>query len=672
MDASSTASTCSGKENTTATGRDDDGDDTTTVYRCLVLDSGVFIKSGGARLFPCARAFYTVPAVMGEIRDAKARQALDQLPYTIELREPSRASIDVVTKFAHATGDSNSLSGVDVQVLALAYELELEGCHGRDSHLRKTPKRMVGLGKFEKLSKSENIASKKDSPAITQQGSGPATVNEAGEINMESEKESSTPVPIASSSTLTHSRSETITSSGEEQELPPTTAPPRSWASLLQQQSSPTTTMTTNPILGSSSFLVTKSNIPVILHSTDHENEEELGGQFSDAESSDCLSTTTEEEDEEAEEHFSLEQELMSDFPSLAAAATVPYEGEDDDNNNHNNNDDEERKRQALQPVSKSGKFYNSFRKYSHLMQKQPKKSTPKKKNNVENTFTTRPDNAETKSDTLNPQQSRIMGGMTLAGQTDDVEDDGEGWITTVDEVRTSFGGVTSTQQASASDITKSSSTTEGIPPISLRTACATTDFAMQNVLLQMNLELVTVDGMKVRKLKNWVTRCGACFAVYTSADTVHGPLPTKRLFCERCGSDFLQRIAASVDGKTGRVKLHLSKKYRHNLRGTKFSLPKPGSGNRFQGDLLLREDQLLTGAWNQKVKMRSGGKSKNAAQSMFGRDLATTVGCHAQSLNMDDIRVGFGRQNPNAAKGRERRGKKKKSTDKACGLRRY
>lgn len=94
--------------------------------------------------------------------------------------------------------------------------------------------------------------------------------------------------------------------------------------------------------------------------------------------------------------------------------------------------------------------------------------------------------------------------------------------------------------------------------------------------------------------------------------------------------------------------------------------------GDRFQGDILLREDQLMMGAWNQKVKIRSGGKAKSAAQSMFGQDIAANVGCRAQSMRSDDINVGFGRRNPNAAKGRERRGKKKKSAGKACGLRRY
>jgi RNA-binding protein NOB1 len=253
------------------------------------------------------------------------------------------------------------------------------------------------------------------------------------------------------------------------------------------------------------------------------------------------------------------------------------------------------------------------------------------------------------------------------------VEDDGEGWITSSKELSAMRAVGAFDPSRTLPNLNNPNKLTEAQPRgplLSQRAACTTTDFAMQNVILQMNLELLSVDGMKVRKLKNWVTRCGACYTVYTSSDHT-GPLG-KRLFCERCGSDVLQRIAASVDGKTGRLRLHLSKKYQYNLRGTKFSLPKPGSGNRFQGDLLLREDQLLIGAWSQKVKMRSGGKARDSAQSMFGKDIASNVGCHSSAVTIDDIRVGFGRRNPNAAKGRERRGKKKKTDDKACGLRRY
>lgn len=41
---------------------------------------------------------------------------------------------------------------------------------------------------------------------------------------------------------------------------------------------------------------------------------------------------------------------------------------------------------------------------------------------------------------------------------------------------------------------------------------CMTGDFAMQNVLLQMGLSLVGVEGKRIEKVKSWVLRCHACF----------------------------------------------------------------------------------------------------------------------------------------------------------------
>jgi RNA-binding protein NOB1 len=45
-----------------------------------------------------------------------------------------------------------------------------------------------------------------------------------------------------------------------------------------------------------------------------------------------------------------------------------------------------------------------------------------------------------------------------------------------------------------------------------IHAGCMTSDFAMQNVLLQMGLNLVSVDGKRIEKLKTWVLRCHACF----------------------------------------------------------------------------------------------------------------------------------------------------------------
>lgn len=405
-----------------------------------------------------------------------------------------------------------------------------------------------------------------------------------------------------------------------------------------------------------------------------------------------AIKSNNAEEQEDATDD--LADELAEAFPSLAAAATVPYDGSDDEGEVDAAGgksalqlaqEEAERKRQeSLKPIAatKNGKLYNSFRKYGHVVASEglKKKSCGiKSAANVdeEDADANTGDEAQIDSEAVaqidhRKDQSRILGGdMSMAGKMTAEDDDGEGWITTTSDIRSMMaaGHLDPTRDpAKVKDGAANAPKGPVGPPLSQRTACATTDFAMQNVILQMNLSLLTVDGVKVRRLKSWVTRCGACFTIYTGDQNGLG---TTRLFCERCGSDFMQRIAASVDGKTGRLKLHLSKKYKTNTRGTKFSLPAPGKGNRFEGDLLLREDQLMTGVWNQKAKKARG---KKEAQSIFGSDIASNVGCHADLTKSDNIKVGFGRRNPNAAKGgRERRGKKKKGTDvKACGLRRY
>ena len=45
-----------------------------------------------------------------------------------------------------------------------------------------------------------------------------------------------------------------------------------------------------------------------------------------------------------------------------------------------------------------------------------------------------------------------------------------------------------------------------------LDVACMTADYAMQNVLLHMGLNLVGLQGKKITTVKSWVLRCHACF----------------------------------------------------------------------------------------------------------------------------------------------------------------
>jgi rRNA maturation endonuclease Nob1 len=55
----------------------------------LVLDAGAIIRGHGLNLFKSCKKVVTVPEVIAEIRDSKARELFNSLPYEIEERAPS-------------------------------------------------------------------------------------------------------------------------------------------------------------------------------------------------------------------------------------------------------------------------------------------------------------------------------------------------------------------------------------------------------------------------------------------------------------------------------------------------------------------------------------------------------------------------------------------------------
>jgi len=103
-----------------------------------------------------------------------------------------------------------------------------------------------------------------------------------------------------------------------------------------------------------------------------------------------------------------------------------------------------------------------------------------------------------------------------------------------------------------------------------IQVATITNDFAMQNVLLQMNLNLLSPSMLRVRQLKSYILRCHACFEKTKDM--------TKQ-FCPRCGKPTLTRVACSTSAN-GEFRIHLKKIMQWNTRGDRFSIPKPVSGS--------------------------------------------------------------------------------------------
>ena len=105
--------------------------------------------------------------------------------------------------------------------------------------------------------------------------------------------------------------------------------------------------------------------------------------------------------------------------------------------------------------------------------------------------------------------------------------------------------------------------------PKTMQIALITSDYAMQNVLLRMNLNLLSPSLQRIRQVKTWVLRCHACF--YITKDM------TKQ-FCNRCGKPTLLRTSCSTDAQ-GNFKVHLKKNMQWNTRGNVYSIPKPVAG---------------------------------------------------------------------------------------------
>lgn len=128
----------------------------------IVLDAGPLLKNVPplSTLLAQAEELVTTPAVVGEIRDPDARARVETLylPF-LKQRSPSPKSVQVISEFSRKTGDRAVLSKVDIEVLALAYEIECER-NGGDWRLRSVPgqKSVNGKPPVKETEKQEGTA----------------------------------------------------------------------------------------------------------------------------------------------------------------------------------------------------------------------------------------------------------------------------------------------------------------------------------------------------------------------------------------------------------------------------------------------------------------------------------------------------------------------------------
>nr|CAG4714120.1 unnamed protein product [Naegleria fowleri] len=114
------------------------------------------------------------------------------------------------------------------------------------------------------------------------------------------------------------------------------------------------------------------------------------------------------------------------------------------------------------------------------------------------------------------------------------------------------------------------------------KVGCMTSDFSVQHVLAHMGLNLVSVDGFKIKYLSQWVKRCTCCFTIVPDVE---------RKYCPNCGHDTLRRITCVMD-EDGTLNFYYNPKAKISLRGTIYTSPIP-KGGKFNNDPIYREDQL-------------------------------------------------------------------------------
>ncbi|KAL3499355.1 hypothetical protein ACH5RR_038448 [Cinchona calisaya] len=511
-----------------------------------VVDANAIIQ-GGQSLAPIADRFVSVSDVISEIRDPTSRHSLNFLPFSVDTLEPSPDSLKKVIHFARATGDLQTLSDVDIKLIALTYTLEAQ-IHGTQ-HLRDSPPPIHTVN-VKRLPE-------KDMPGW---GSNVPNLEEWEALEHVAEDESNTESKILPLKDLS--------------------------LNVIPKDQHIEEGLTSNA--AACSF----------------ENQVESNGNLS-----------------QQKKYSSKKIEVKVEGKKMVADGIDATQGESNDNTGD-----------WLPAVSRSTRRRYLRRKARCEMQEASSEKVVKEdaSNNMQNADfddTQCPDllvdeeipdgslgeNAISEVNNNDKDVSAILHQMRLEEESCDAFHGDK-------QLKVSSGGLNSndyevtrdnyeTVAAGDEDIginngldnldmtslnnesidasnmdDKSSEQSWMLRSLSESSvACVTSDYAMQNVLLQMGLRLLAPGGMQIRELHRWVLKCHACYKVTTDIG---------RIFCPNCGNGGTLRKVAVTVGENGIILA--ARRPRVSVRGTKFSLPSPQGGrDAITKNPILREDQL-------------------------------------------------------------------------------
>jgi RNA-binding protein NOB1 len=192
-------------------------------------------------------------------------------------------------------------------------------------------------------------------------------------------------------------------------------------------------------------------------------------------------------------------------------------------------------------------------------------------------------------------------------------------------------------------------------PAAEMQVTCATADYSVQNVLLQMGITPLTFDGYAVRSVKIWGLVCRACF--FFTRDTT-------KVFCPKCGNDTVQRVPIVVD-QDGRANMINSGRPLRK-KGSVYSIPKPQGGRAWK--TIYAEDEILIGGRDRQLRHAEKVANKEQqARDPFNEDNVTRAWYQRGGNSggkgpsgLPRMKAGLGRVNPNANNFKFKTGKKR------------
>ncbi|KAH1089707.1 hypothetical protein J1N35_016964 [Gossypium stocksii] len=506
-----------------------------------VVDANAVIE-GGEKLNNTADRFVTVPEVLAEIRDPVSRHRLAFIPFSIDSVEPSPDALNKVIKFARATGDLQTLSDVDLKLIALTYTLESQ-IHGTN-HLRDAPP-PVHVVNVKRLPERDlpgwgsNVPNLEEWEALeAETGDGfnsNSRILPLKDLNMNYVSSDN-----HSEDVLVEPKSETHSENRED--VDQGFRRPRRYLPQKKEVKIEGKNMVADGIDASQGHLDDNADdwLPAVSRSTHRRYlRRKARREFYEAlVKKDC------QEDMEKGLGKSNSEDASGcpDQPLQQIAEEV-----------HSGNGISEEAEQA--------EFDEGDGDLSSILKQMRLEEDPAR------TL------GEAKEAETTAEEAMLDDSMNLAVEGDSEElDQLEMSSQTNETFDASFTDDVSSEQSwmlrSLSEST---------------VACVTGDFAMQNVLLQMGLRLLAPGGMQIRQVHRWVLKCHACYTVTAEIG---------RIFCPKCGNGGTLRKVAVTVGENGIVLA--SHRPRITLRGTKFSLPLPQGGrDAITKNLILREDQL-------------------------------------------------------------------------------